>query len=100
MQGLDVIVPMMVCIIYVNIEGIPSHLRYLVRRVQQRFPDASIVVGLWPRGDTDQWGEALQSAIGANHYVTSVRSMVDACLAETRAECAIEPELRPGEVGM
>ncbi|WP_042881362.1 AI-2E family transporter [Cupriavidus necator] len=99
MQGLDVIVPTTVCIFYLNIEGIPSHLRYLVRRVQLRFPDASIVVGLWPRGDTDQWSEALQSAIGANHYVTSVGSMVDACLAKTRAERAIDPELRPGEVG-
>ncbi|MGO4306962.1 AI-2E family transporter [Cupriavidus sp. RAF12] len=99
MQGLDVIVPAIVCVFYLNIEGIPSHLRYLVRRVQRRFPDASIVVGLWPRGDTDQWSEALQSAIGANQYVTSVRSMVDACLAETRADRAIDPKLRPGEVG-
>ncbi|WP_194946937.1 AI-2E family transporter [Cupriavidus necator] len=99
MQGLDVPVPTIVCIFYLNIEGIPSHLRYLVRRVQQRFPDASIVVGLWPRGDTDQWSERLQSAIGANHYATSVRSMVDACLATIRTENAIDPEPLPGNVG-
>jgi hypothetical protein len=37
-------------------------------------------VGLWPKGDTDQWSEDLQSAIGADRYATSVREMVDACL--------------------
>jgi len=96
MQGMVVTAPTIVCIFYLNIEGIPSHLRYLVRRVQQRFPDASIVVGLWPRGDTDQWSETLQSAIGAHHYATSVRSMVDACLATIRTENAIDPEPHPG----
>jgi len=99
MQGLDVTVPTIVCIFYLSIEGIPSHLHYLVRRVQQRFPDASIVVGLSPRGDTDQWSETLQSAMGANHYATSVRSMVDACLATVRPEIAIDPEPLPGDVG-
>lgn len=72
-----------VCVFYLNIEGIPSHLRYLLRRLRQRLPDASIVVGLWPAGGTDQWSEDLQSAIGADHYATSVREMICACLACT-----------------
>lgn len=98
MQGMAVTAPTTVCIFYLNIDGIPSHLRYLVRRVQQRFPDASIVVGLWTSGDTDHWSEALQSAIGAHHYATSVRSMVDACLAAIRTENAVDPEPHAGVV--
>jgi hypothetical protein len=84
-DSLDVTSATMVCIFYLNIDGIPSHLRYLLRRLRQRMPDASIVVGLWPAGETDQWSKDLQSAIGADHYATSVRDMVSACLASTRA---------------
>ncbi len=98
MHNLDVTAATIVCIFYLNIDGIPSHLRYLVRRVRQRFPDASIVVGLWPIGDTDQWSEALQSAIGADHYATSIRGMVSACLASTRTASAIDHEPHLGGV--
>jgi hypothetical protein len=83
-----------VCIFYLNIDGIPSHLRYLLRRLRQRLPDASIVVGLWPKGGTDQWSKDLQSAIGADHYAASVREMVDACLASTRTIGCTGPESR------
>jgi predicted PurR-regulated permease PerM len=84
-----------VCIFYLDIDGIPSHLRYLVRRVRQRAPDASIVVGLWPDGDTDNWSENLQSAIGADHYATSIRDMVSACLLSTPAAAALEHVAEP-----
>jgi predicted PurR-regulated permease PerM len=91
-----------VCIFYLNIDGIPSHLRYLVRRIRQRVPDASIVVGLWPAGDTARWSESLQSAIGADHYATSIRSMVGACAsaaqsASGESQPAVAEEL-PGDV--
>ncbi|MGF6759614.1 AI-2E family transporter [Paraburkholderia sp. GAS42] len=86
--SLDVAAATTVCIFYLNIDGIPSHLRYLLRRVRQRLPEAAIVVGLWPTGDTDQWSEDLQSAIGADCYATSVREMVDACLDNPATEDA------------
>ncbi|MGF6603971.1 putative PurR-regulated permease PerM [Paraburkholderia sp. GAS448] len=86
--SLDVAAATTVCIFYLNIDGIPSHLRYLLRRVRQRLPEAAIVVGLWPKGDTDQWSEDLQSAIGADRYATSVREMVDACLDYPASEDA------------
>ncbi|CAN7314643.1 AI-2E family transporter [Trinickia sp. LjRoot230] len=93
-DSLDITAVTIVCIFYLNIDGIPSHLRYLLRRLRQRLPDASIVVGLWPTGGTDQWSKDLQSAIGADHYVTSVREMVDVCLASTRSVGAIGPQPR------
>jgi hypothetical protein len=76
---LDTSAVAIVCLFYLNIEGIPSHLRYLVKRVRQRLPHAAIVVGLWPQGQPETWSEDLQSAIGADCYATSMRDMLNAC---------------------
>ncbi|MBR8174718.1 AI-2E family transporter [Burkholderia ambifaria] len=97
-DGQNVTAVTTVCIFYLRINGIPSHLRYLLRRVRQRLPDALIVVGLWPAGDTDQWGKDLQSAIGADHYATSIRDMVNACIVSTGTASAFGPEPKPDAV--
>ncbi|EJO59711.1 MULTISPECIES: AI-2E family transporter [Burkholderia cepacia complex] len=97
-DGLDVTAVTIVCIFYLAINGIPSHLRYLLRRVRQRLPDALIVVGLWPAGDTGQWPEDLRSAIGADHYATSVRDMVNACIVSTGTASAFGSEPKPNGV--
>ena len=76
---LDTSAVTIVCMFYLNIEGIPSHLRYLVKRVRQRLPHAAIVVGLWPQGQPETWSDDLQSAIGADCYATSLRDMLGAC---------------------
>ncbi|MFM0725653.1 AI-2E family transporter [Paraburkholderia strydomiana] len=68
-----------VCIFYLQIDGIPSHLRYLVRRIRARLPKASIVVGLWAAEDTEKWSADLQSAIGAASYATSLQEVLAAC---------------------
>ena len=68
-----------VCILYLRIDGIPSHLRYLVRRIHARLPNVSIVVGLWAPEDTQKWSADLQTAIGAECYATSLQEIVTAC---------------------
>jgi hypothetical protein len=78
-----------VCILYLQIDGIPSHLRYLVKRIRVRLPNVSIVVGLWAQEDTDKWSAELQSAMGAECYATSLQDMLAACRKmdlATRAE--------------
>jgi predicted PurR-regulated permease PerM len=80
----------MVCLFYLHIEGIPSHLRYLVKRVRQRLPNAAIVVGIWQQGDTEQWSDDLQSAIGAHCYASSMRDMLDTC-SKIAATVPVEP---------
>jgi predicted PurR-regulated permease PerM len=79
-----------VCILYLQIDGIPSHLRYLVRRIRARLPNVSIVVGLWAHEDTQKWSVDLQSAMGAECYATSLREIVAACRRVEHAQ--IEPE--------
>ena len=78
-DSLDTSAVTIVCLFYLNIDGIPSHLRYLVRRVRQRLPDAAIVVGLWPQGQPEKWSGDLQNAIGADCYATSMHDMLNAC---------------------
>jgi predicted PurR-regulated permease PerM len=92
--GLDVDGVAMVCISYLEISGNPAHLRYLIRRLRQRLPDAPILVGLWPAEDAVLADEKLRSAIGADYYVTSLREGLKACLEAAReaAGKAGEPE--------
>jgi predicted PurR-regulated permease PerM len=78
-ESLDTSGVTIVCLFYLHIEGIPSHLRYLVKRVRQRLPNAAIVVGLWEQGDTEKWSDDLQNAIGADSYASSMREMRDTC---------------------
>jgi hypothetical protein len=79
-----------VCIFYLQIDGIPSHLRYLVRRLRARLPKVSIVVGLWAQEDTDKWSADLQSAMGAECYASSLQEVLAACRRIDAAHAAQE----------
>lgn len=68
-----------ICILYLQIDGIPSHLRYLVRRIRAKLPEVSIVVGLWAAQDTEKWSADLQSAMGADCYASSLQEVLAAC---------------------
>jgi len=76
----------MVCVSYLDIRGHPAHLRYLIRRLRIRLPNAKILVGLWPPEDPAVKDEAAQAAIGANFYTTSLAGAVTACLAQAQNE--------------
>jgi predicted PurR-regulated permease PerM len=78
--SLDTAGVQMVCISYLDISGTPAHLRYLLRRLRQRLPGVPVLVGLWPAEDAILRDESLRSAVGADHYVTSLREAVVCCL--------------------
>ncbi len=71
----------MVCVSYLEGSGSPSPLRYLMRRLRQRMPGAPILVGLWQADEDLLTDERLRAAVGADHYVTTLRDAVNACLA-------------------
>ena len=75
----------MVCVSYLEASGSPSPLRYLMRRLRQRVPGASILVGLWQADAVLLEDERLRAAVGADHYVTALRDAVNACLAAVKA---------------
>ena len=83
---LDISGVAMVCLSYLDIAGTPSHLRYLMRRLRQRLPQALILIGLWPADDAVFTDEQLRAAIGADFYTTSLREAVNICVeAATQA---------------
>ena len=63
-----------IIISYLELNGSPAHLRFLVRRLRQKAPHARIVVGLWPEGEAALSDEAIQQTLGADDYVGSLRA--------------------------
>ncbi|MGF6817504.1 putative PurR-regulated permease PerM [Paraburkholderia atlantica] len=86
-----------VCLLYLQIDGIPSHLRNLIRRIRARLPNVSIVVGLWAPEETQQWSAEQQESLEADCAVTSLQQMLAACrhLNATRTVIA-EPQFEHG----
>ncbi len=77
---------MIVCITYLEISGSPSHLRYLLRRVRQKMPGVPILVGLWPGEDRTMTDAQVQSLVGADVHVSTLKDAVAACLAAANGE--------------
>jgi len=63
---------------YLELTGAPSHLRYLIKRLRQRAPEARIIVGFWPAGEALLADADIQHAVGADRYVVSLRAAIDA----------------------
>lgn len=78
--SLDVTEITMVCISYLDISGVPSHLRYLIRRLRRKLPHAPILVGLWPSDDEVLKEERARAIIGADYYATSLHEAVAFCV--------------------
>ena len=77
----------MICLSYLEISGSPAHLRYLLRRLRQRAPQAKILVGLWPAEDAVLSDEKMRTAIGADYYVSSLQQAVKRCLEAACEAC-------------
>jgi predicted PurR-regulated permease PerM len=64
-----------------ELAGTPAYLRYLIRRLRQRAPDATFIAGLWPPGEAVLNDPQVQATLGADHCVASLRQTLDASLA-------------------
>ena len=53
-----------------------SPLRYLVRRLRQRASGVTIAVGMWAQSEDASGADRVQSAIGADRYVASLRDAI------------------------
>ncbi len=71
----------MLCLCYLDLEGGISHVRYLLRRLRRVLPGLPMLVGIWPQGAPTLQDERIRTAIGADHYVTSLQEAVEACAA-------------------
>ena len=83
-DGLDLKGVAMVCVVYLEVTGAPSHLRYLLQRLRERLPQGKILVGLYPGDDPLLTDAALRGDLGADLCVASFRAAVDACLEQAK----------------
>lgn len=90
---LDLRAVAMLCVCYIDIRGNPAHLRFLLRRLRERLPEAPILVGLWPAQDPFLKERELRRAVGADHYVSTLSEAVEACLAAARRAGQPTPRL-------
>jgi hypothetical protein len=66
----------MACVSYLD-DGSPAHMRYTIRRMRRRLPDARILLGCWmPDGDA----AALRDAAKPDAVATTLRDAVRLCL--------------------
>ena len=78
---LDVTGVAMVCISYLDIAGSPAHLRFLIRRLRARLPAGTpILVGIWPAQDPTLHDKAVQQAIGADYFTSSLSEAISCCV--------------------
>ena len=85
----------MVCLSYLDITGSPAHLRFLIRRIRQRFSGAAILVGIWPAADPFLRDRASQQAAGADHYIGSIREALNICLSTAHNSGGEPPGSQP-----
>jgi predicted PurR-regulated permease PerM len=64
-----------------ELAGAPAHIRYLIRRIRHRAPEAAVIAGLWSDGESALRDSDIQKALGADRYVASMRDAVDASIA-------------------
>jgi predicted PurR-regulated permease PerM len=73
-----------------ELEGAPAHLRYLIRRLRDRAPHATLIAGLWPKGETVSDEPQAPEAVGGNRHVASLREAIDASLAALSDPVAVQ----------
>lgn len=75
----------MVCLSYLD-AGSPAHMRYAVRRLRRKMPQAQILLGCWVEGMDAAAAAALREAVRADLVATSLRDAMTLCLEMARLE--------------
>jgi len=86
----------MVCVTYAELIGSPPHMRYLLRRVRQRFPLCPILVGFWEPDDALLQDLSALEMTGASEVTTSLHEAVLKCMEEAHRVEQPEPEPNHG----
>jgi predicted PurR-regulated permease PerM len=79
----------LVCLSYLAADG-PAHLRFAVRRLRRKLPQARIMVGCW--GQEAERAREIGEAVKADLFATSLRQAIQMCVMEARREDAVSVE--------
>jgi hypothetical protein len=82
---LDVSAVTVIAVCALELSGAPAHLRYLIRRLQHRAPQAEVIAGLRLEGGENPDESKDQEALGGVRSVASLRDALDATLAALHA---------------
>jgi predicted PurR-regulated permease PerM len=82
--GLDLSDVDTILICYLELVGSPAQLRFLVRRLRQRAPQARLVAGLWSEGGGVP-GEDVHELIGADDHAASISAAIEVIGRASRA---------------
>ncbi|WP_139169700.1 AI-2E family transporter [Chitinasiproducens palmae] len=69
-----------ICLVGLQIRGVSSGLRYLVRRLRTRITGATVLVGIWAEGETGNFDEDFLRSLGVDRCVERLDSLFNACL--------------------
>ncbi|MBE7246929.1 MAG: AI-2E family transporter, partial [Actinomycetospora chiangmaiensis] len=90
----------MACVISLALDGEPTHLRRLIRRLKERMPGVPVLLGLWLVRDDDRAAVSAERAVGADKQAGSLRAVVEAVLdAAQEPETAESGTVRDPEAG-
>ena len=73
-----------VCICYVDLSGATSTMRFLIRRLRQRLPDARLLIAIWPK-DHPILTSKPQNSLGEIDYELSLGAALKFCVAASAA---------------
>jgi predicted PurR-regulated permease PerM len=80
-ETLDTTKVAIVCVSFLDINGSPAHLRYLVQRLRRRLPQGvEIIVGIWSSDEAAQRDDAARTAIDATRLTGSLEGTVNLCV--------------------
>jgi predicted PurR-regulated permease PerM len=71
-----------VCLVYLDANG-PAHMRYSVRRLRRKLPNATIILGCWVKDIDPAALEALRESAKADLVATSIGEAVRLCIEVT-----------------
>jgi hypothetical protein len=87
-----------VCLSYLDINGSPAHLRFLVRRIRERLPGVAVVIGFWAADDPFLRNHAARREVGADYYVSSLQEALNACIEVAQNSAEAVPNVESSRV--
>jgi predicted PurR-regulated permease PerM len=88
---------MIVCLVYLDANA-PAHMRYAVRRLRRKLPQATIILGCWMK-DIDAVGlEQLRDGARADLVAASLGEAVKLCIELARADKQSDMAMKPDKL--
>jgi predicted PurR-regulated permease PerM len=88
---------MIVCLVYLDANA-PAHMRYAVRRLRRKLPQATIILGCWMK-DIDAGGlERLRDGARADLVAASLGEAVKLCIELARTDKQSDMATKPGKL--